>query len=90
MGPLKITFSVVDSVQAFSHAVEAYRKVVDSVNKEHARLLRTYTMYFRVLEYCSDVIQHAHEGPLLETILEVAKQCAELGQHTVIRVHMMK
>jgi hypothetical protein len=77
MDPLSVTTSIIGLVQNFNYAFLA---IGGTFPEEHRRMIREYSINIRVLEFCSGVIQTAHEGPLLETILEVARQCTVIGQ----------
>jgi len=75
--PLSVTSSIVGLVQTFNGAL-SFLATTKSYPRD-SRVLSEVSMYMRVLEYCSGVIQNAQEGPLTQSIMEVATQCAEIG-----------
>lgn len=83
MDVLSVTASIVGVVQIFNNAFATAMR--GSLADEQVRMLRVYSMNTRVLQYCSGVIQTAYEGPLLETILSVAKECAVIGEKLAYR-----
>jgi hypothetical protein len=79
---LGVTAGLVSIVQTFNNAFLAFGGAGIA---EHHRLLSEYSVHMRILNHCIGIIQSCCEGPLLETVLEVAKQCAEIGHELAYR-----
>ncbi|CAN9266421.1 unnamed protein product [Alternaria alternata] len=44
------------------------------------RMLRDFVIHMQILKFCSGVIKdYNHEGPLMDSVLEVARQCTDIG-----------
>jgi hypothetical protein len=79
---LGVTAALLSIIQNFNYAFLADGGAGVA---EHHRLLSEYSVHMRILNHCIGIIQSCRKGDLLETVLEVAKQCAEIGQELAYR-----
>jgi len=77
---LALSSGMIGIVESFLGAYSMMTSVTKNKTKLRDRMLRDFVIHMQILKFCSGVIKdYTHEGPLMDSVLEVARQCTDIG-----------
>jgi len=77
---LALSSGMIGIVESFLSAYSMMTSVTKNKTKLRDRMLRDFVIHMQILKFCRGVIKdYTHEGPLMDSVLEVARQCTDIG-----------